>query len=386
MYSTQPQTNKRNILYIANEGNLKGGGQLSVWNLVTRLNKDRFRLFFICPSEGSFADMLREAGIDVEIVIFPSLKKINPFAIISTIVKIKRIINEKKIDIVHSNGPRMSLVSGIAAKLAKIAVVWHERTLVEKGMWDSDRFFSFLADRIICNSEAIRQRFLKNGKIHRKIITIINGVDTALFNPSVDGSYIRREFDIKDSEIVIGMASRIDPTKGQLYLIQAAAALTHCHPNLKFLISGGVFGQRFIDYKNSLDELIVQENLQDKIIFTDIRNDMLQIMAAINILVLASDAEGCGRVLFEAMASGKPVVATNTGGTPEIVLDKETGLLVPPKDSKSLTEAISVLLSDSKLAEDMGKKARKRVEEYFTIEEHVKKTEKVYRELLNGKE
>ncbi len=374
-----------NILYISNTGQIKGGGQISLWNLVTRLDKEKFRPFFICPSGGSFADMLIKAGIVVDIVSFPRLKRLNLLAIIKVILKIKRFIRERKIDLVHSNGPRMSLLSGLAAKLARKIIVWHERTLVEKGMWDSDRFFSFLPDKIICNSDAIRQRFSKKGKINEKVITIINGVDITLFNPCVDGSSVRKELNIKDNEIVIGMASRIEPTKGQVYLIKAAAELVKHHHNLKFLISGGVFGQRSINYKRILDELIAKDNLQDRFIFTDIRSDMPQLLAAMDIVVLASDAEACGRVIFEAMSLAKPIVGTNSGGTPEIIQDKETGLLFLPKDPKSLFEAIRVLLNDRELAKDMGKKARERVEECFTIEEHVRKTEKVYQELLNGK-
>lgn len=374
--------NKHNILYIANEGTLKGGGQISLWNLVMRLNKDRFRTFFVCPSEGSFTDILRKAQISIDIVNFSPLKRPNLFAVISTIVKIKRIIKKNKIDIVHSNGPRMSLLSALAAKLAKTAIIWHERTLVEKGMWDSDRFFACLADKIICNSDAIRQRFLKKGKIHEKVITIINGVDTDLFNPCVDGSSVRKELNIKDSEIIIGIAGRIDPTKGQLYFLEAARDLVSKYDNLKFLIAGDAFGKRLIEYKRKLDEFIAENNLGEKVIFIGARKDMPHVLAAMDIVVLASDAEGCGRVIFESMSSAKPMVGTNSGGTPEIIQDKETGLLVPPKDSKSLAKAINVLLSDQEFSKNMGEKGRKRVEDYFTIEEHVKKTEKIYEELL----
>ncbi|MCQ9205357.1 MAG: glycosyltransferase family 4 protein [Omnitrophica bacterium] len=373
-----------NILYIANKGYFKGGGQVSLWNLVRRINPDKFIPHFICPSQGAFFDTLTRDQISVDIISYPHFKTLNMFAVLKAISLIKQIAIEKKIDLIHANGPRMNLLSGLVAKICKMPVVWHERTLVEKGMWDSDRFFSFLADKIICNSDAIRERFLKNGKIHKKVITIINGVDTTLFNPHVDGSSVRREFNIRDNEIVIGMAGRIEPSKGQLCFLKAARDLASKYNNLKFLIAGGIFSECPINYKRELEEFITKHNLEKKVIFAGVRNDMPQILAAMNIMVLAADAEACGRVLFEAMACAKPIVATNTGGTPEIVIDKETGLLVPPKNSKALVKAIIALLDDKDLAKQMGVKGRERVEKYFTIQEHVRKTEAVYEEILNG--
>lgn len=375
---------KYKILYVANEGNLKGGGQISLLNLVTRLNKEKFKPFFVCPTYGSFVSALRDTGFEVDIVYFPRIKSLNLFAIITAIRQIRRIIKEKGIDIVHSNGPRISLLSAIAAQLTKAKIIWHERTMLEKGMWDIEKFFYFFADRIICNSEAIRRRFLRKGKIHDKVLTIINGVDINIFRPGINGTKIRKEFGINEREIIIGMLSRIDPTKGQRYFIETAAELKKQFSNLRFFIVGSPCFQSHLVFFKQLQEMVAKLQLQNNIVFAGFRNDMPEVFQAMDIVVLASDLEGCGRVLLEAMASAKPLVATNTGGTPEIVVDNETGILIPPKNTKALTAALTKLLNDKNLTWEMGRKGRERVEKYFTIEEHVRKTEAVYEEVLDA--
>jgi glycosyltransferase involved in cell wall biosynthesis len=249
-------------------------------------------------------------------------------------------------------------------------------------MRDIDRFLSFLPDKIICNSEAIRKRFYRKGKIEDKIITIINGVDIDKFNPKISGREIRKEFAINEEEVVMGITSRIDPEKGHEYFLRGAAEVVKNHPGVRFLIVGDAFSPEHFWLREYLKKLTRTLRLEDEVIFAGFRKDMPQVLAGMDILVLASDAEPCGRVLFEAMACGKPLIATNTGGTPEIVIDRETGLLVPPRNSELLARALITLLNNNELRKEMGQKGRKRIEEHFTIEKHVEKTEAVYEELL----
>ena len=117
-------------------------------------------------------------------------------------------------------------------------------------------------------------------------------------------------------------------------------------------------------------------------VFTDFRKDIPRIIASLDLLVLTSEKEHFGRVLIEAMACAKPVVATNAGGVPEIVKDGETGILVPPKDSSAMAEAIITLLQDKERARRMGLAGRERVEKMFDIKENARKTEEIYKNLL----
>ena len=105
-------------------------------------------------------------------------------------------------------------------------------------------------------------------------------------------------------------------------------------------------------------------------------------MASFDIFVLPSRSEGFGRVNLEAMAMGKPVISTNVGGIPEVVLDGVTGILVPPGNSKDLAHAIMRLLNDYELRESIGKQGRRRVEEHFTLQAHAQRIEEIYGEVL----
>lgn len=372
---------KYNILYL-HETSILGGAENSLLNLVSKLDKNKFQPFFICPKEGPFIDELKKLNIKVDLVKFSRLKSLNLFRIYNTIRKIRQTIEKREIDLVHSSGVGTNLLGAISAKLSHVPIIWHARNLLVEGMWDIDQFFSFLPVKIICNSKAIQGRFSKKEKMQNKIITVINGVDIDKFNPKISGREIRKEFDINEKEIVIGIASRIDPSKGQEYFLHAAAEVVKSYPRVRFLVAGNAFSPGHSWFREHLRNLVQKLDLEGKVIFAGFRRDMPQVLAGMDIFVLASDAEPCGRVLFEAMAIGKPIVATNTGGTPEIVIDKQTGLLAPARNSKALAEAIIILLNNNKLAKEMGQKGRERVEKYFTIEEHVRKTEAVYKELL----
>ncbi len=156
-------------------------------------------------------------------------------------------------------------------------------------------------------------------------------------------------------------------------------------PETKFLIVGEDIDQnkkQEIKLRNLAEKL----RLTDNIIFTGPRNDIPEIMLSLDIFVLSSLKEHFGRVIIEAMACGKPVIATNAGGVPEIVKDDYTGILVPPRDSEALARAIIDLSKDKKKVELMGARGRKIAEELFSIKANVKKIEQIYESLLkNGK-
>ncbi|OGL49586.1 MAG: hypothetical protein A3C43_06605 [Candidatus Schekmanbacteria bacterium RIFCSPHIGHO2_02_FULL_38_11] len=220
-----------------------------------------------------------------------------------------------------------------------------------------------------------------------KTATIYNGVDTKRFNDKVKGGIIRRNFNIEDREILIGVVGRVDRTKGQDLLIEAFASLNKRHENLRLMIVGESslrdrqYFYKLKDFSNSL-------NLRNKVIFTGYRKDIPEITAAFDIAVfpsLPSSNEGFGRSIIEAMAMKKPVVASATGGIPEVVVDSITGEIVPPNDSEKLADAIEKLVIDEKRRVSMGEKGYERVIEKFTMERNVKEIEKLYLSLLEDK-
>ena len=370
---------KFNILYLHNES-IMGGAEISLLNLVKRLNKELFIPHFACSKEGPFTDELRKIEIPPDFVQFPSIRWPNPVQICNTIRKLLDIIKKKQINLIHSNQPRSNLFGAIAAKIRNVPIIWHERCL-ERGRFDSDNIFSFLPDRIICNSSAVRNRFTKGAKTDAKIRTIINGVDLREFNLELNGSTIRKEFNIDEDEPIIGTIGRIDPEKGYECFLESARIILQDFKNVRFLVVGGAFNNPSLE--ESLYEMSVEKGIDKNTIFTGFRRDIPQLLASMDVVVLPSEIDACSRVLFESMAMRKPLVATNAGGTPEIVQDGITGLLVKPGDSSEMAKCIKKLLDDKYLAEQYGNAGRKRVEEMFTIERNIRETENVYLELLN---
>ena len=228
---------KFNILYLHNES-IMGGAEISLLNLVKRLNKQLFIPHFACSKEGPFIDELRKIEILPDFVQFPSIRWPNPVQICNTIRDLIDIIKKRDIDLVHSNQPRSNLFGAITAKIKDIPIVWHERCL-EQGRFDSDNIFSFLPDKIICNSNAVRNRFTRGTNTDTKIRTIINGVDLKEFNPESNGSIIRKEFNIDEDVPIVGTIGRIDPEKGYECFLESARIILQDLDNIRFLIVGG---------------------------------------------------------------------------------------------------------------------------------------------------
>jgi len=373
-----------NILYI-HETSQISGAENSLFNLVTRL--DKIKPYFILPEIGPFKNKLENTGIKVEVINLPQIRKFT--GVISTIKKITDFVKRYNINIIHSNSIRSNIYASLAGKLVKVPVVWHQRNLITYELVDLDRLFSFLPDKIICNSKAISNRFKQN----KKVIVIYNGVDTDIFTPQKNGTKIRQEFGINREDIVIGITSRFGADKGQEHLLKAARLVLDIIDNkytdvkskkIKFLIVGSAVFKEEKQKEKYLIFLTKELNLTDNVIFAGYRTDMPEIYAAMDIFVLTSYAEPCGRVILEAMASGKPLIVTNTGGTTELV-DSSCSIIIPPKDEISLKEAIIELINDKNKRILFGRNARERAEKLFTIEKNVEQIQNVYFELLKLK-
>jgi glycosyltransferase involved in cell wall biosynthesis len=380
---------KYNILYL-HETSRFSGAEESLFNLMRFQNHNLFNAFFILPEAGQFSDKLEDIGIKVFIVSLPRIRRIR--GVMLSVKKILRIAKENNIHLLHTNSIRTHMYGAYVAKKLKIPIIWHERNLITKEIFDPDRLFSFLADKIICNSYAIARRFLRKDTVlqsnNSKIAVIYNGVDTERFNPGINGQALRREFGIRSDEIVIGIASRFGADKGHDTFLKAAKILLSHEEYekipLRFLIVGNAVFAKDKWREDYLRKMAKDLGIADKIIFTGFRQDMPQVYAAMDIFVLASEAEPCGRVLFEAMASAKPIIATNSGGTPEIVKEAITGFLVKPKQPQELAQKIGWLVNNLAKAKMMAEAGWKRIEADFKIGRNVAEIEAVYAELLKG--
>lgn len=362
------------ILYLANSGDIIGGGQISLLGLLKRLNRGKYHPVVVCPAVGSLYDELKRIGVETHIVRMNTLRNLNFLLWVKTINRLVQLIKSKKIQIIHSNGSRATIFGGIAARLTKTPLIWHVRIVNSDKLLD--RLLARLASKIIVISKAVSRRFnwLKNKE--DKIVLVYNGIDLERFKPSVDIRKVRGEISLSSETPMVVTVGRLDWYKGHKYLLEAAEKIVQTLPDARFLIVGDG------GYRKRLENQVKQLNLDENVIFTGNRKDIPEILAGIDLFVLSSVSEGFGRAVAEAMACAKTVVATKVGGLSEVVEDGITGRLVSPKDSTALAEAIIELLKDKKKAENMGIAGRKRVEKLFSIERNVKSIEELYEKIL----
>jgi glycosyltransferase involved in cell wall biosynthesis len=183
--------------------------------------------------------------------------------------------------------------------------------------------------------------------------------------------------------VLIGVVSRIARGKGLQYLLEAAPDVIARIPQAKFLIIGdNSFNP---EYREELKRQTIKLGLQDRVIFTGFRLDVPNILSSLALSVLPSLNEGLSNSLLESMAAAVPVVATNVGGNPEVVVDGVTGLLVPPRNPAALAEAICRVLRTPGLRNKLGQAGRRRVLEHFSNERMIRNVERLYGELLDAK-
>jgi glycosyltransferase involved in cell wall biosynthesis len=239
-------------------------------------------------------------------------------------------------------------------------------------MWDLDRRLAPLATRIVCNTDAIRERF-RGSRGWEKSVTIMSAVDLAEFNPEVSGAEVRSELGVPDDTPIVGLVGRLSPGKGHDVFVEAAIRLVREGVRARFLVVGATIFPSDVGPEEKLRQRIREAGVVNAVILTGFRRDVARVMRALDVLVLASDAEPAGRVLFEAMASGTAIVATNTGGTPEIVGDGEHGLLVPPRDPAALARAIGRLLDDAPMRRKLAAAGAARARAQFGVGPYVQK-------------
>jgi glycosyltransferase involved in cell wall biosynthesis len=245
-----------------------------------------------------------------------------------------------------------------------------------------------LADCIVVNAEAVRQWLIDEGYQRRKIVVIRNGVDLSRFQKRGDGLRLREELGVPPGAPIAAVVSRLHEKKGLDDFLVAAARIAARHPDARFLIVGDRLrvkdGAVVKDdaYSGGLARLARHLGIADRVVFTGFRLDIPDLLQEVSVAVLPSLSEGLSNFLLESMAAGVPVVTTRVGGSPEVVVDGETGFLVPASDPETLARAIDTLFSDPDLALRMGQAGRRRMAERFSLEAMTRATERLYRSVL----
>jgi len=383
---------KYRILFICHDPTL-GGAQQSLLLLLQNLNREKYTAVVSVP-DGPMVGRINELGwptVESKWSLWIPYKQAYrstyfarfPIKLPLRVLSVIRIIKRYKIDIVHTNSI-VSLEGALAAKLTNKLHIWHIREILDKNSFLKPPFNTYLvhkivsrfSDKVIAISEGVK-RHLLSGCAEGKIAVVYNAVDLTRFcrvsNPT---SRLRQEFGVEEGVSMIGVIGPVTETKGHMDVVDSALILKEQYPNCKFIIVGS------IDNELKIQEKIRSLDLDSMFIFTGRRDDVPEIMNEVDLLVLASHVEAFGRVIIEAMAAGRPVVATNVGGIPEVVVNGKTGYLVPPRKPTALSEAIISILCNPDLKEMFGKCGRERAEKLFAAQIYTQNIENIYVELM----
>lgn len=363
-----------------------GGAERSMLDLASGLDRSSFHPMAALPA-GRLAERLETAGVKV----FPMpLKRLTRrelkkqpvrsiFHWTAQVCRLALLMRRQKIGLVHSNGAGAQLYGAAAASLAGVPSVWHCRDMVDLGA--AGRLLGMKSAKIVCVSGAVREHLRSKGIEEGKTAVIYNGLAPEQHLPGPPPKGLRQSLGCGPEDFLIGMAAQTVPWKNHKLFIEAAARISGRTPQARFVIAGAdLFGDH-PGYKEELERLAKGLGLESRLVFTGFREDFPDILRALDLLVLPSKNEPFGRVIIEAMALEKPVVAVDSGGPKEIVRHGSDGLLVNP-EPEALSDAVCGLIADPAKRKTLGTAGRRRAAESFDIRATVGKTESLYRAIL----
>lgn len=368
------------VLYL-NPVSVIGGAEMSLLLLLQKLNRHQFEPIVVLPARGRLYERVHSLGIEIKLATLHKINVRNPLPYLKTVWNLVRMLRGYEVDILHCNMDICNQYGVIAAKLVGVPVVTHTRNILGRRAFR--RMFLNWADVLIANSKSAANSYAQYVSKDQRVEIVYNAVDIGQFRPEGECNSKRR-FNISNNEFVIGQIAQITPNKGQDVFIRAMAHVVQAHPNVRALIAGDTVIDNSRWFLKELEQLVRELGLADRVSFAGFVDDIVDVYRCLDLVVSPTKSEGFGRTIIEAMAMAKPVVATDSGGPIEIVVEGETGLLVPYGNPEALAGAILKIMDNTQLASEFGANSRQRVEEQFSIGKNVRETEQVYISLLSN--
>jgi glycosyltransferase involved in cell wall biosynthesis len=374
------------------------GASRCALRLARRLRRDGHRVVAVMPHDGPLRGELERGR--VEVLIHPDLPVISRQRLrgrvgwagllrdcATSVPRLYRVTRAVRPHVIHTN-TALILSPGVTARIAGVPHVWHVREFFGefRGWWRwYQRFMARFADVLVCVSRAVADQYDWPPARDRAIV-VHDGMPREEFSdigPERVEAF-RRQIGVT-TEPLVGLVGRIKLVrKGQDVLVRAAARLTERFPEARFVIIGSPFPGNE-SHLDDLHRLVKELGVEAQVVYVGEAADIKAAEAALDVLVLPSGLpEPFGGVVLEAMALGKPVVATRHGGTCEQVEDGVTGFLVPPGDAVAHAEAIGRLLADAELRRAMGERGRERFLRLFELERHHARMVETFRSLAAG--
>jgi glycosyltransferase involved in cell wall biosynthesis len=357
----------------------QGGAERNLYYLAPSMAKSRFRYGICClVAKGELAREIERLGIPIWDMGYRRRHAI------LTILRLRRLLKERKVRVLHTHLYESGVVGRIAGWLAGVPViVTHEHG---KTVWKKwyHRWFERLAihgtDLRIAVSEDIRRLRLRDEHTPAsKIVVIGNAVEPARFEVNkVARDAKRREIGFEKS-LLVGTVGRLVVAKSYDFLLQIAKEVCEKRPDVRFVLVGeGPLREELVEMRDSL-------GLTDKVVFLGARTDISELLAAMDLYVITSRREGLPVSLIEAMMAAKPIVSTSVGGIPEALSDNEDGILVEPRSVQSFAEAIVNLINDPEKMAALGQKAKGKAIARYSAHKVLETLEQAYTSILSRK-
>lgn len=357
-----------------------GGAERVVYELATGLDPKRFLQVVVSlkPADGQIAEEL--AGSGVRVLSVGMRTKLDFFAL----WRLERILKEEAVQMLHTHLFHADILGRLAAAKAGVRAVISTAHVVEGRFrpWRHwvERATSHLVDAEVCVSEAVRRYMLEHGCMPvEKLRVIWNGVDPARFAGPFDRASIRRSLGIRGDEPLLLSVGRLRRQKGHDIALRAFAIISGRMPSARLLVAGD--GPE----RKRLERLVRRLGLEGRACFIGQRRDVPELLAAADCVLMPSRYEGFGLAVAEAMAAGRPVVASRVDSLMELIEDGVSGLLVEPEDPQALAEGALKVLGSSSLAQSLGARGKARVVERFTLQAMLKAHEELYEMLAIAK-
>ena len=348
------------ILFVHGAADI-GGAERDLLLIVDRLRQAGQDQAVVCPAHGALVDALRRREVRTYSAPFPAWRKVFAYPQrAGAVAALRRVLLASRPDLVHVNDFWWVPQTLDASKALDIPILAYVRQEIE--VRKVKRYRLDRAALVVTMSGMLHRSVEAAGVRH--VRTVYSGLDFRDIPEGEDGHEVRRRFGIPGEALVLGTVANLFPRKGYDVMLSALPRVRKSVPNIHYVIVGS--GNP--EYQAVLEGRVGQLGLADRVHFAGFQPSVYPYLAAMDLYVHPALLEGFGIAVMEAMAMGKAVVATHTGGIPDIVVDGQCGRLVAPGDVSGFAGSIVTLLSDGSVRAAMGRAARERIKRQFTVE------------------
>ncbi len=371
------------VMHFRREVPTGGGPETLILGIARCIDRTRFELSIAGLSTHSPPDSAMSAGLaelDTPVVRLPVRGRLD----YGVVRELARMLDERQIDVLHTHDHRTNLIAALAVRRrpTKLVATLHQPLRRHWWLWHLEMLDELVVqrfDRVLPVAGMIRDELVaKHPRMAARTTAVLNGVDLSRFEAPQDRAAARAELGITPDQVLCLTIGRLSDDKGIDALLDSVPAVARQCSTVRWAIAGRG------PLEASLKAQCTRLGLDDRVQFLGYREDVPRLFAAADILVVASTSEGCPIAILEAMAAGCPVVCTRVGGSPEIVVQGRTGLIVEPRRPDELSDAVLRLAADPALRADMAREGRDLAHSRFTIQRMVSDFEAVYTELAGA--